>query len=76
MIIPKNNKIKNEKKLVFTNLRNKISIIDYAKILNLNLGISKINVDMQKIDKSHLNSFRTVIAEESIYNRLKSIQSF
>ena len=72
----KNDKDKDKDVKALINLGSKVNAMHPAYVTKLGLHARKINVNAQKIDESHLNTFRIVIADCLVKNKLRRVQFF
>ena len=70
----KNDKNKNKDVKALINSCNKVNAIHPAYTTKLGLHAGKINVGTQKINGSHLDNFRMVIADYSVKDNLGGFQ--
>ena len=68
------NKDKDIKALIDSS--SKVNAIHPTYITNLGLRTMKINVSTQKVDRSHLNIFKMVIADCSVKDKLEIVRFF
>lgn len=67
------NKDKSKDKRALIDLGSKINAMHFTYITKLGLYTKKINVSTQKINGSHLDTFRLVIIDRFIKNKLKKV---
>ena len=72
----KSNEYKNKDVRVLIDSGNKIIIIHPNYSTKLGLHTRKIDLSAQKIDRSHLDTFRIVIADYSVKNKLGKVRFF
>ena len=61
---------------VLINSGSKVNAMDPAYATKLGLRARKIDVGVQKIDKSHLDTFGMVIADYSVNDKLGRVRFF
>ena len=72
----KNDKDKDKNVKALIDLSGKVNIMYPAYTTKLGFHTRKINVNVQKIDGSHLDTFEMVIADCSVKDKLERVQFF